>query len=76
MKPETVCCGCGKTIEKAFVYYPWCGHLRNSLEKREFFDTMENEFDYAYFNEKSKYIESIEKRLQLLENELDVIIGR
>ena len=23
MKPETVCCGCGKTIEKAFVYCPY-----------------------------------------------------
>ena len=76
MKPETVCCGCGKKNKKAFVYCPWCGHLRNSLEKRECYDTKENEFDYENYNEKSKYIERNEKRLQLLENELDVFIGR
>ena len=47
MKIETICCGCGRTIERDFIYCPWCGHLRVKIESKEYVDSMANHFDYV-----------------------------
>lgn len=74
MKPETVCCGCGRTIERAFIYCPWCGHLRAPVERAVHVDTIANHYDYAYYDAKTEHIENMEKRLAMLEKELDSLV--
>ena len=32
-----VCTGCGRNIDKEFVYCPWCGEQR-VINEREYFD--------------------------------------
>lgn len=71
MKAEGICCACGKTIEKAFIYCPWCGHLRIRDKKNDFIDTTSKTYNYSNADSKSETILRIEKKLELLENELN-----
>ena len=74
MKIETICCGCGRTIERDFIYCPWCGHLRVKIESKESVDSMANHFEYVRNDSRNQYIQTIEKKLETLEQELNVLV--
>ncbi|MGI5059127.1 hypothetical protein [Treponema pectinovorum] len=58
-----VCGGCGRTIEKEFLYCPWCGQAKMHNDK----DALEAVFR----NLEQKQAENREKRLKKLEKQLD-----
>ncbi len=71
MQSVAVCLGCRRTINKEYLYCPWCG-----LEKTEGhgLDTLDSVFDRLealQYQDRIKYIEKLEAELADLEKELD-----
>ena len=74
MKIETICCGCGRTIERDFIYCPWCGHLRIKIESREYRNSVGNHKEHNHNDSRIEYIYEMKKKLESLEHELNVLV--
>lgn len=75
MIPVCICGGCGRTIEKEFVYCPWCGQSKISMMSEE--DRMEEIFNRLEEIQNNSRVEKIEKmgdRLNKLKKELDSLV--
>ena len=59
MIPVCICGGCGRTIEKEFVYCPWCGQSKISMMSEE--DRMEEIFNRLEEIQNNSRVEKIEK---------------
>lgn len=69
----SVCNGCGRTIEKKFLYCPWCGYSRVANEE----DSLELLFNCYEENQKDnrrKQLYELERQLNDLEQELSVLV--
>ena len=70
MIPVCICSGCGRTIEKEFIYCPWCGQSKVSVTSEN--DKMEeifNKLEELQINNRSERIKKIGSRLETLEKE-------
>ena len=68
-----VCPNCSKTIEKEFIYCPWCGE-RNALAETNdeaIFDKVFEELEKKQASDISKRINSMKKKLSELEGDLE-----
>ncbi len=75
MIPVCICGGCGRTIEKEFVYCPWCGQSKISMMSEE--DRMEEIFNRLEEIQNNSRVEKIEKmgdKLNQLKKELDSLV--
>lgn len=75
MIPVCICGGCGRTIEKEFVYCPWCGVSKISAMSED--DKMEQIFNRLEKIQKESRDEKIEKmnsKLDDLKRELDSMV--
>ena len=63
MKIETICCGCGRTIERDFIYCPWCGHLRIKIESREYRNSVGNHKEHN--DSRIEYIYEMKKKIRI-----------
>ncbi|MCR5494881.1 MAG: hypothetical protein K6F15_04515 [Treponema sp.] len=68
-----VCSGCGRNLEKEFVYCPWCGE-RKSFHNQEYFDIIYDRYSELNREKRQKQFRAIEKRLNELEDELNVLV--
>ena len=74
MTAVCVCGGCGRTIEKDYVFCPWCGRSRVTDEDSE--EAVESAFERIEEEQYEKYFERLEKmqeKLDNLEKELGVL---
>ena len=74
MTAVCVCGGCGRTIEKGYVFCPWCGRSRVAMEESEeaaqsAFERVEEERYERYFSR----LEKMEQKLDELERCLGVL---
>lgn len=75
MSPVCICGGCGRTIEKDFIYCPWCGKskisiLQNQNNMNEVFEKLEE----LQINNHFERIKDMGERLEMLEKELDTLV--
>ena len=68
-----VCKGCGRTLEKKFVYCPWCGYSRVSHDE-ESLDVLFNQFEENRKDVRRKQLHEMERQLEDLEQELSVLV--
>lgn len=59
-----ICGGCGKVIEDAFRYCPWCGY--SSIEEQA-----HRAMDAKYAQYKEKFLENRFAQIEKLSNQLD-----
>ena len=74
MTAVCVCGGCGRTIEKGYVFCPWCGRSRVTDEDCE--EAIDSAFDCIEEKQFEKYFERLEKmeeKLNNLEKDLGVL---
>lgn len=66
-----LCHNCNKTIDRDFIYCPWCGE-RNALadDKNEIFDKVFAELEKKQVADISKRISSMKTKLSELEEDL------
>ena len=69
-----ICGGCGKLIERAFHYCPWCGYSRIEEEKRLSMDKKFEVYKEKYLEKRSAQIEKLSSQLDDLEKELSVLV--
>ena len=75
MIPVCICSGCGRTIEKEFIYCYWWGQSKVSVTSEN--DKMEeifNKLEELQINNRSERIKKIGSRLETLEKELDALV--
>lgn len=73
MNPMSVCKGCGRAIEQKFLYCPWCGFSRVSVEE-DSLDVLFNRFTERQKTNRRKQLYEMEKQLEDLERELSVLV--
>ena len=74
MTAVCVCGGCGRTIEKDYVFCPWCGRSRVTDEDCE--EAIESAFECIEEKQYEKYfarLEKMEEKLNDLEKDLSVL---
>lgn len=74
MTAVCVCGGCGRTIEKDYVFCPWCGRSRVAAEDCE--EAIDSAFERIEEKQYEKYFERLEKmeaKIDNLTRELDTL---
>ncbi len=75
MTAVCVCSGCGRTIEKDYVFCPWCGRSRVTNEDCE--DAVDSAFNCMQDMQNERHYERLEqmkKKLDNLDKELSSLI--
>lgn len=70
----SVCQGCGRTIQKDFLYCPWCGFSKMSESKTDSLDVLFNKFAQMKKDSRRKHLCDMEKKLDDMEKELSVLV--
>ncbi len=77
MQSVIVCRCCGRTVEKEFLYCPWCGV---SLLKKEtgtgVIDALFDRLETVSCGSRERRISKLESSLQQLEDDLSLLISR
>ncbi len=71
----SICRGCGRTMDNAYFYCPWCGQSRSLGMKDK--DSVEKNFEMIEDQKKTaqqKKIQQMKNRLDELESELSVLV--
>lgn len=70
-----VCGGCGRTVEKNYVFCPWCGHSRISDEdNKEASESVQEMNVEEQIEKRVARLDEMEKKLNDLEEELNILI--
>ena len=69
----SVCQGCGRTIQKDFLYCPWCGFSKVSEAKEDSLDVLFNKFAQLKKDSRRKQLSAMEQKLDDMEKELSVL---
>lgn len=69
-----VCSGCGREIEKNFLYCPWCGIQLIKKESREYQNLFFEQVEQKRRTEQEQKLQNVGKQLDELEKELDVLV--
>ncbi|MCR5437119.1 MAG: zinc ribbon domain-containing protein [Treponema sp.] len=70
---NAVCTGCGRTIDKEFIYCPWCGFSRVSHES-DSLDVLFNKYEQMHREIRRRQLSDMEKQLDEMEKELSVLV--
>lgn len=73
-----ICGGCGRSIEKKFVYCPWCGQSKISstfcLTDEERMNQVFNRLEEMQIENRFERLEKMGNQLDQLEKELDALV--
>ncbi|MDE6068582.1 MAG: hypothetical protein K2F89_06495 [Treponemataceae bacterium] len=70
-----VCGGCGRTVEKNYVFCPWCGHSRVcDDDAKEAADSVQEMNVEERIERRAARLDEMEKKLDALEKELKILI--
>ena len=69
-----VCSGCGREIEKNFVYCPWCGIQLIRKESREYQNLFFEQVERKRRTEQEQKLQNVGNQLDELEKDLDVLV--
>ncbi len=68
-----VCKRCGRTLEKRFVYCPWCGCSRVA-DSEDSLDVLLNHYEENRREVRRRQLHKMERELEDLEEELSVLV--
>lgn len=69
-----ICGGCGRMIEKQFIYCPWCGAMQIKKTGSEYQKLRCRQAEEKRRAGQEKQLQTVENQLAALEKELDVLI--
>ncbi|MCR5606102.1 MAG: hypothetical protein K6F69_04710 [Treponema sp.] len=73
MEIVCICPGCNRTINKEFLYCPWCGTCRMNMEDKSAMDAVFEKMENLVSENRSKKINRLRNHLDSLKEELDTI---
>ncbi len=68
-----VCKGCGRTMDKEFIYCPWCGVSRVSSEN-DSLDVLFTKYEQEQKEVRRQKLYDMEQQLDELERELSMLV--
>ena len=74
MVPVCICGGCGRTIEKKFVYCPWCGQSKVSYENQDSMEILFDKLEEMQKDTHRKRLIKMEQELAILEKDLSILV--
>ncbi len=74
MKSVCVCNSCGRTIDKEFIYCPWCGVSKLKADDKESLDLVFAQLEEKQAMDREKRVHALEKTLDDLERDLDILV--
>ncbi|WP_407429323.1 hypothetical protein [Treponema sp.] len=66
-----VCNNCGKTIEKDFIYCPWCGKENAEGDDKSVLENVFNQLEVKQTNDRQSRVKKIESKIAEIEKGLD-----
>lgn len=72
MKPVCVCRSCGRTIEKEFLYCPWCGKESAEFDS-SVIDRVFERIEQQQSESREQHIKRMADQLDSLEKDLSVL---
>ncbi len=69
-----VCRSCGRTMEKEFIYCPWCGLSKINHEDKESQELVINQLEEKQALERERRVLELERTLDDLERDLDILV--
>ena len=73
MQSVCVCHGCGRTIEKEFLYCPWCGFSQIENPSEHKLESVFTQLEEIQLQNKVKYIKMLDQELEELERYLETL---
>ncbi|MCF0241040.1 MAG: hypothetical protein HUK25_00285 [Treponema sp.] len=74
MSNMSICACCGRTLDAAFVFCPWCGKSRVSVKDESSVSVLSQSRQEKKDIDQLEKIEEIGKRIENLEKELSVLV--
>lgn len=68
-------CSCGKPIDEAFIYCPWCGIQRKAQNDKNILDDVFSQLEEKQSENRESRVKKIESRIAQLEKELSELTG-
>ena len=70
----TVCNHCRKTIQREFIYCPWCGTENSEIGDETVLEHVFEQLEAKQKNDRSARVKKIETKIAEIEAELGVIL--
>ena len=67
----TVCNHCSKTIQKDFIYCPWCGKENSEPSDKAVLDNVFNQLEVKQANDRNTRVKKIETKIAEIERGLN-----
>ena len=71
-----VCNHCGKTIERDFLYCPWCGKENAEPSDKAVLDNVFGQLEEKQASDRSSRVKKIESKIEEIERGLDGFFGK
>jgi len=71
-----VCNNCGKTIEKEFLYCPWCGKQNGAADDKSVLENVFKQLEAKQVNDRQSRVKKIETKISEIEKGLDGLLGK
>ena len=72
MKAVCVCGCCGRTIDREFLYCPWCGQEK-LYDKKDAFEAVFRELEAKQAEGRARRVAELEQKLDALEQDLSIL---
>ena len=73
MQSVLVCRGCGRTIERDFIYCPWCGHSKINEDNTESFEEVFERLEKMQDASRGQQLVALQQQLDELASELNTL---
>ena len=70
------CANCGKTIEKDFIYCPWCGKKHAQETDKEIFENVMKILEVKQSDNRNFRVKKIEQKIHELEDFFDNLLEK
>jgi hypothetical protein len=74
MKAVCVCRSCGRTIERDFIYCPWCGLSRLQENDAAVLENVFHQLEEKQADDRSRRLHKLEEELDMLEKDLNMLV--
>ena len=72
MKADCVCGCCGRTIDKEFLYCPWCGQEKMH-DKKDSFEAIFKNLEEKQAEDRARRVVALEQKLDALDRDLSIL---
>ena len=72
MKAVCVCGCCGRTIDKEFLYCPWCGQEKMN-DKKDSFEAIFKNLEEKQAEDRARRVVALEQKLDALDRDLSIL---